>query len=70
MFEIKSPSFFELRKLALDSIETYFDGHCALMYITYQNMQATSAQQEDLDGLTVIPRQMEGVDIGVVLKEK
>ena len=70
MFEIKSPSFFALRKLALDSMETYFDGHCALIYITYQNMQSTSAQQEDLDGLTAIPRQMEGVDIGVILKEK
>ncbi len=70
MFEIKSRARFEIERLALESVEYYFDGICAVMYITKQMLQKSKALESDLDGLTPIPRQIDGVQIGVTLREK
>ena len=40
------------------------------MYITKQMLQKSKALESDLDGLTPIPRQIDGVQIGVTLREK
>lgn len=55
MFEIKSRARFEIERLALESVEYYFDGICAVMYITKQMLQKSKALESDLDGLTPIP---------------
>ena len=70
MFEVKTRARFEMERAALDSVEYYFDGSCAVMYITQEMIKATGAKDGDLEGLPPLTRQIEGVKIGVTIREK
>ena len=50
------------------SIEYYFDGRCAVISVTTEQMQ--SVDIEDGNGISTIPRQIEGVEVGVVMKQR
>ncbi len=69
-FESKSRQRLELEKMALNSIEFFFGGRCAVLIITEDMVQASGAQQPDLDGITAIPRSIEGVDFGITMRQK
>lgn len=68
MFDTKSFGRLQVERLAIDSIEMHFDNRCALMTIT-DEMQKMAAQDE-LEGITPIPRQIEGVIVGITMREK
>lgn len=70
MFEIKSRARFELERAALDSVEYYFGGKCAVIYITRAMIDQSGAAEGDLEGIAPLTRQIEGVQIGVTLREK
>lgn len=70
MFEVKTRARFEMERAALDSVEYYFGGRCAVMYITQQMIRDTGAKDSDLEGLPPLTRQIEGVKIGVTIREK
>ena len=70
MFDIKSRPRVELERLALDSMRFYFDGRCAMMLITNDMVAHAAAGENDMEGLAPIPRQIEGVWVGVTLREK
>lgn len=60
----------ELERLALDSMRFYFGGRCAVMFITNEMVKKAAAGENDMEGLAPIPRQIEGVWVGVTLREK
>lgn len=68
MFETKSRARIEVERQALESIEFHADGKIAVIVITEQ-MQAMTVPS-DLDGITPLPRQIEGVCIGITIKER
>jgi len=70
MFETKTRARIEMERLALDSMEFFFDDKCALMYITRDMIERTGIKEDDLEGLTPIPRQIEGVEVGVTFRER
>ena len=70
MFETKSKARLEMERLVLESIEFWFEGLCAVVTGTRQMIESTGCEQTDLDGVSAIPRQIEGVKIGVTIKEK
>lgn len=70
MFDRKSPSRLELERRALDSIRYACDGRCAFMTITAETMRLSGAAEQDTDGLAALPRQIEGVLVGVTLRQK
>ena len=70
MFDTKSKARIQMEQKALSDMEYYFDGLCALMIISKEMIQCTGAQESDLEGLTPIPRQIEGVLLGITLREK
>ncbi len=70
MFEVKTRARFEMERAALDSVEYYFGGSCAVMYITQEMIRAAGAKDSDLEGLPTLTRQIEGVKIGVTIREK
>jgi phosphoesterase RecJ-like protein len=70
MFETKSKLRVELERLALEGMEFFFDDKCALITITRQMYEATGCKDEDLEGITAIPRSIEGVLAGITLREK
>lgn len=70
MFDIKSRARLELERLALDSIRFYFSGRCAAMLITNEMVARSGAGENDMEGLAPISRQIEGVWVGLTLRQK
>lgn len=70
MFDTKSRARIELERLALESMEFYYEGRCAVMVISNHMMEKSGARENDMEGLAPIPRQIEGVWVGVTLRQK
>lgn len=70
MFDTKSRAHIEMERRVLDSIEYYCGGRVAFICITNRMIAESGAQEDDLDGLSSIPRGIEGVAIGVTMREK
>lgn len=70
MFDTKSKSCFELEKMAIDNAEFHFDSRCMLLTVTLDMLKKTGCKDEDLEGIAVISRTVEGVLAGVSVKQK
>ena len=58
------------KRQVLDSIQFYHDDRCAVAYILRDMVASSKANEDDLEGLAAIPRQVEGVLVGVTMREK
>ncbi len=70
MFDIKSRARMLLEKLALQSIAFYDSDRVAVMCITTDMIRESGANENDMEGLSPLTRQIEGVWVGVMLREK
>lgn len=70
MFDTKSRAKLSLEKVALESFEFFYDNKCAMITLTNDEIIRSGACSSDFDGLSAIPRQIEGVLIGVFIKEE
>ncbi len=70
MFETKSKERIAMERLVLENIEFYFDGKCAVLTVTEDMINTTGCDRAELDGITAISRQVEGVLIGATIKEQ
>lgn len=70
MFETKSRGQIKAEIAAMGSIEYYEDGKIALAAVTLDMMEKTGISEGDIDALVSVPRQIEGVLIGITLKQK
>ncbi len=70
MFDTKTKSRMAIEKAALSSVELCFDDKCAIMPITSKMMRDSGCADTDLDGITTIPRSIEGVLVGVTLRQR
>ena len=70
IFETKSLSVLSAEREALNSLEMHFDGKAALIYISREMLARTGVLEADLDGIAAIPRKIEGVEIGITIKER
>lgn len=69
MFETKSKSFLELELLARETLEYHFDGKCAFITITQDMYKKSGSSSQECHPITALPRQIEGVLVGVAFKE-
>ena len=69
MFETKSKSEFILQRMALEKMQVLFDGKAAIISLTKKMFLESGADESDADAIKSIPRQIEGVKIGVTLRE-
>ncbi|MBP5617814.1 MAG: bifunctional oligoribonuclease/PAP phosphatase NrnA [Clostridia bacterium] len=68
MFDIKSRARLEVERLALESMEYHFDDRCALIVVTEEMESMTTPG--DLEGITALTRQVEGVLVGLTFRYK
>ena len=59
-----------LEKMVLDTLEFYCGGALAVVCVTLDMMKSSGAKDCDIDGIASIPRQIEGVKLGVTMREK
>lgn len=69
MFETKSFARIALERMVLDGMEFYFDRRCAYVLVTRAMMEEAGADYTTFDGISAITRQIEGVDVGLTLRE-
>lgn len=70
MFETKTMSYLKLEQMALATVQTYFDGKCAIMHITQDMFRESNSNEGECDGIASLPRKIEGVQIGITVREK
>ena len=70
MFETRTLSYMRLEQMAVASIESHFDGKCAIMTITQDMFEKSGSNAGECDGIASIPRKIEGVKIGVTIREQ
>ena len=69
-FDMKSRARIELERMALDGMEFLHEGRVAIMTITNEMVEKSGANENDMEGLPPIPRQIEGVWVGITLRQK
>lgn len=70
MFETVSRNLLELELLARKTLEYHFGGKCAIITLTKEMYEKSGSNESECYGITALPRQIEGVLIGAVIKEK
>lgn len=69
LFETKSRARYEIEGMLFSGMRFYHDGKIAVALITREAKQKTGADWDDLDAIAGIPRQIEGVEVGLTLTE-
>ena len=70
MFESKSRGQVEAERIAMDSLAFSSQGLVAILEVPYSLFAQTGVEENDLDGIASLPREIQGVVLGVTLKEK
>lgn len=70
VFDMKSKSAIMIESQAISTLKTYFEDRCAVIHITEDMMERCSATNSDTDGIVSKLREIEGILIGVLIKEK
>lgn len=70
VFETKSKEYAAFEIMAMNSLKTYFNGRCALLVLTKEMFERTKVKESDTHPINALPRQIEGVLIGIVIKER
>ncbi len=69
MFETKSKSRFNLEMEMLSKIDFRYEGRLAMIVLTTEMVERNSITEGDVDGLSAIARNIEGVDMGVMIRQ-
>ncbi len=69
LFETKSKARYQIEGRLFSTMEFYHDEKVAVARISRQARQETGADWDDLDAIAGIPRQIEGVEVGLTLTE-
>ncbi len=69
MFDTKSKQRVELEKMVLDTAQFLFDDRCLMLTVTSEMQEKSGCLPSDLDGVASISRSVEGVLIGVSIKQ-
>ena len=70
MFASKSRGQVEAERIAMDSLAFSSQGLVAILEVPYSLFARTGVEENDLDGIASLPREIQGVVLGVTLKEK
>lgn len=70
MFETKTKTYATLERMALDSMEFFFDGKCAMIVITQEMFEKSGSSENECEGVAALPRQIEGVKVGVTVRQR
>ena len=70
MFSRKTQSRIAIEREVYNTIEYHFNSRCALICMTNDMLKKAGADDSELEGVSAIPCQIEGVEVGVTLREK
>lgn len=69
-FDTKSRRVIEFERMAMNTLATYFDDKCAVISLTCEMFEKCGVGENDIHGVTNMPRMLEGVLCGIVIKQR
>ncbi len=69
MFDTKSKNLLDLERRVLETMEYHFNDKCVILSVTNEMQKATGCYGAELEGIALISRSVEGIDIGVTVKQ-
>lgn len=69
MFDTKSRACMELEKMVLETAKFCFNDRCMILTVSLETQKKSGCEPSDLEGIAAISRSVEGVKIGVTVKE-
>ena len=69
-FTVKSRKQLKLEKILYENLEFFFNNQCAISFITADEMKKQDILDEECEGIASIPIKVEGVNIGITVREK
>ncbi len=70
MFETKPASYYLLLQETLQGMRMYSDNRIAVMKVTQEMLERTGATEDQCDAICAISKTIEGVELGITMKEK
>ncbi len=70
MFETKTKKKIALEREIYDTIEYCCGDKCAIIFVTLEMKKKLNVSDDELEGLASIPRQIEGVLVGITMRER
>ena len=70
LFESRYHARLTAERMALESLEYFFDDRCALICLTWDQIEASGVAGAELEDLTSLPRSIEGVDVGLTFRQQ
>lgn len=71
MFEMKTPGRLKLEQKVLSDMKFFAEGHVAVISVMKATIDSIpDIDSDDVGAMAALPRQIEGVDIGISIKEK
>lgn len=70
MFETKTKTYAHLERLALEGMAFYCNDRVAVMTVTQEMYKITGSNEQETETLAPMTRQIEGVEIGIIIREK
>lgn len=70
MFDTKTMGSILLERMCLSSLEFYSDGKIAVITVTQEMLKVSGTDKSALDAIKPITRQIEGVKVGITVKEE
>ncbi len=68
-FETKTKTYAALERLALENLEMFFGERCAVITITQEMYRISGSNDSEVDRISALPRQIEGVLVGAAMRE-
>ena len=69
MLETSTKEAIAIMRLVLDNLNFYADGKIAVIVITSEMINSTAASEDDVEALTILPRNIEGVEVGLAIRQ-
>lgn len=70
IFILESKKKFDLKRVIYNNLKICFDGKVAITHITLSEMDSIGISDNELDGIASVPIKIEGVEIGVTIREQ
>lgn len=70
MFDVKSRARIKIEQAVTNAMEFLFDDRCAVMTVTTEMIENSGIEPAEFDGLASIPLQVEGVEMGITIKQR
>ena len=70
MFDVKSRARIKIEQAVTNGMEYHFDGRCAIIAISTDMMKESGIEPAEFEGLASIPLQVEGVEMGITIKQR